>query len=496
MIVVQAKQLILLLDGTWNDADSGPCDTNVVRLRELINRSLSDDPAASGGTQFAASRTYDGDEIQRIVFYERGVGTGAFLDQIYGGAFGEGLSDNVRRAYKFLSWHYAPGDAIFIFGFSRGAYTARSLVGLIASAGLLKRGSCSEDLEAKAWAFYHTPINDRLPADFDALTPHVHDRDSFKITCVGVFDTVGSLGVPLPMFRRKNREIYGFNNVELGSITECALHAVAIDEHREPFEATLWRKPKFKAFTDEVTVEQVWFPGGHSDVGGGNIQERDRVTVKNGQRDRRNALDDITLDWMLKRVLAKYPNFPVRLEDRIIGGERYERVWESIDESWVEADQHNSRSLIYWFRPYVARAINNYAGPSTFWSRHAPLSFRGCFVGYDRHAEPIGEMVHISVLRRYGQRIFAAVPRRSYTPENVKAVLPYIAATYGITNEINLTRQILFVDWSGTPLDPDDPKNRKTIAGLFAERSTIRTHLDERTRQIRRNTMGPGNQTT
>jgi hypothetical protein len=104
--------------------------------------------------------------------------------------------------------------------------------------------------------------------------------------------------------------------------------------------------------------------------------------------------------------------------------------------------------------------------------------------------------VHISVLRRYGQRIFAAVPRRSYTPENVKAVLPYIAATYGITNEINLTRQILFVDWSGTPLDPDDPKNRKTIAGLFAERSTIRTHLDERTRQIRRNTMGPGNQTT
>ena len=305
-----AKRIILLLDGTWNDADVGPCDTNIVRLREIIGRSLdgssriapSNSPAAEHSTvQRVSGRTYLG-QTEHIVFYERGVGTGPLLDRIKGGSFGDGLSGNIRRAYKFLSFYYEPGDQIFVFGFSRGAYTARSLVGYIGSAGLLTRGNCTPVLEQKAWDYYRTDPNDRMPGIWAELTPLVHDRGAFRIACLGVFDTVGALGVPLPQFYRLNRESYEFHNVELSSITNVNLHALAVDEHRQPFAPTVWRKPKFKSFA--TTTEQVWFAGSHADVGGGYIEEvrRAETNIK--------ALDDITLDWMLKRVAHHFDGFP------------------------------------------------------------------------------------------------------------------------------------------------------------------------------------------
>jgi uncharacterized protein (DUF2235 family) len=133
------KRIILLLDGTWNDSDFGPSDTNIVRIREAIAQTLNartsrpairSDPAShDGGSGQEKVTPTTTNELQNIVFYERGVGTGAFLDRFFGGALGQGLSDNIRRAYKFLSFHYEDGDEVFVFGFSRGAYTARSLVG-------------------------------------------------------------------------------------------------------------------------------------------------------------------------------------------------------------------------------------------------------------------------------------------------------------------------------------------------------------------------------
>src|SRR5689334_450576 len=140
----QPKRIILLLDGTWNDADVGPIDTNVVRIRELLVKSLgvegSSDPTPEQTGQVLSR---DRMETQNFVYYERGVGTGPIRDRLKGGAFGNGLARNIRRAYKFLSFHYQPGDQIFIFGFSRGSYTARSLIGYIAAAGLLKREWCT-----------------------------------------------------------------------------------------------------------------------------------------------------------------------------------------------------------------------------------------------------------------------------------------------------------------------------------------------------------------
>jgi uncharacterized protein (DUF2235 family) len=121
------KRIILPLDGTWNDADVGPFDTNIVRLREIIAHSLD---TSSNSTQhetpalgnppakLVGGRTFQG-QTEHLVFYERGVGTGPFLDRIKGGSFGDGLSGNIRRAYKFLSFFYEQGDEVFVFGLSR-----------------------------------------------------------------------------------------------------------------------------------------------------------------------------------------------------------------------------------------------------------------------------------------------------------------------------------------------------------------------------------------
>ncbi|HET7384917.1 MAG TPA: DUF2235 domain-containing protein, partial [Pseudolabrys sp.] len=254
------------------------------------------------------------------MFYERGVGTGPLLDRIKGGSFGDGLAGNIRRAYKFLSYYYEKGDQVFIFGFSRGAYTARSLVGYIAAAGLLTREKCTPELESKPWDYYRTAPNDRTPGIWAELTSSVNDRNELRIDCLGVFDTVGALGVPLPQFYRINRDRYEFHNVELSSITNVNLHAVAIDEHREPFEATIWRKPKFKSFA--TVTEQVWFAGAHADIGGGYINEEDRL-----QKHPR-ALDDLTLDWMFKRLINYFPDFPFNAS-----------CWKMVAPDWAESLQ-------------------------------------------------------------------------------------------------------------------------------------------------------------
>src|SRR5829696_7265948 len=162
------RRIILLLDGTWNEDEIGGRRTNIVRIRDLVADSLDplDAAPAGGATHLPGSRaevsprTYAGRE--HLVLYQRGVGTGPF-DRLRGGGIGRGLDANIRRAYRFLSFHYLPGDEIFIFGFSRGAYTARSLTGYLGAVGLLRCDTCTPEREALAWSFYRTPPNDRLP---------------------------------------------------------------------------------------------------------------------------------------------------------------------------------------------------------------------------------------------------------------------------------------------------------------------------------------------
>jgi Uncharacterized alpha/beta hydrolase domain (DUF2235) len=441
-----AKRIILLLDGTWNDADVGPFDTNIVRLREIIARSLDTNPSAPlsqcdsppvGGatTKLVSGRTFQG-QTEHIVFYERGVGTGPLLDRIKGGSFGDGLSGNIRRAYKFLSFFYEPDDKIFIFGFSRGAYTARSLVGYIASAGLLKRENCTPELENKSWTYYRTDPNDRMPGIWTELTPFMNDRSALRIECLGVFDTVGALGVPLPQFYRVNRENYEFHDVNLGSITNVNLHALAIDEHREPFAPTVWRKPKFKSFS--TVTEQVWFAGSHADIGGGYIKEEQRVA------DHLKALDDITLDWMLKRVIKYFPDFPYD-----------QQTWKAVDTSWSSAPRHESRNGLYRFMRLAFRAIANRSLEATGWYQ--------INVGYDRHAESIGEMVHVSALERLG----ADDVGQPYDPLSLRVMLDVIQSTYDPGQVVASPMKI--VNWDGKILDSNIDADLATATILISD---------------------------
>lgn len=252
------KRICLLYDGTWNKRDS---QTNVYSMKEAI-----------------APRDADG--VEQLVFYDEGVGT-HWYDSIRGGLFGHGLSKNIRQGWQYLSEHYAPGDQIYVLGFSRGAYTARSLVGLIRKCGVLKKPS--RELVERA---YKDIYRDRSAAPDDAKpssfrAEHAH-ADRTDVQFIGVWDTVGSLGVPgnvLPF----SRGYYDWHDTELSSIVRNAFHAVAVDEHRKSFPATLWQeKPK-----PDQRVEQVWFPGAHANVGGG--YEGDR-------------LRHLALRWMQERA--------------------------------------------------------------------------------------------------------------------------------------------------------------------------------------------------
>lgn len=400
-----SKRIILLLDGTWNDIDSGPCDTNIVRMRELISNQLVRSSSRSQSNHDLGGKKvhgYSESGMEHIIYYERGVGTGAF-DRLRGGAFGDGLSRNIRHAYRFLSFWYEPGDEIFIYGFSRGAYTARSLVGYLAAAGLLRQDACSEELEQLAWRYYRSATSERMPAVWRRLTDYVHDRNELRVKLIGVFDTVGSLGIPLDFAWRLNRDEHGFHDVELSSITDVNLHALAIDEHRRPFEAALWRLPPFKKY--DTVVEQVWFSGAHADVGGGYIEEESRDPDT-------SYADDITLDWMIRRTKRFYPDFPLDID----------RGAEKVTDR-KPAAIHNSLRGVYLALPFALRSIANSKTGAKRWLYEREVS-------RDRHAHPIGEMIHISALERLLTEESRRQRGKNYNAPNLAKVIDWIQKTY------------------------------------------------------------------
>jgi hypothetical protein len=404
------RRIILLLDGTWNQDEIGENRSNIVRLRDLIADSL--DPldaarlpttkAASGFRSDVSPRTFADREY--VVFYQRGIGTGPF-DQMQGGGFGVGLDVNIRRAYRFLSFHYEPGDEICIFGFSRGAYTARSLTGYLGAVGLLRCATCTKARESLAWSFYRTPPNDRLPGVWKDLEPHVHPRELLRVACLGLFDTVGALGVPLQGLRKLNRQNFEFHDVELSSLVDIALHALAIDEHRRPFEASLWRRNKFKRTSG--TVEQVWFPGVHADIGGGyfNDEERDKADTR--------PLDDLALDWMIKRVCKHVADFPVT-----------DQVWISPPEQGDLDPEHNSLNWKYKFWRRAIRSIGNRPLQPSLIGR------RDVSVGHDPHTKAVNESIHIRAIRRLGTQSRIDQRTAMYAPVNLVSCLPDLRWLY------------------------------------------------------------------
>jgi len=263
------KRLVVCFDGTWNRPDDKGNSTNVVKIMRAIR------DAAEDGTQ-------------QVTFYDKGVGTGGPIDRFLGGATGRGVGENVRDGYRFLANNYVPGDEVYIFGFSRGAFTGRSLAGFIGACGLLDKHSMGELM--RTWEFYRTPPHKRSPteqAEIQGL-----GQGEIRIKCVGVWDTVGALGMPVESLKWMNRGKYAFHDTTLGANIDCALHAMAIDEKRGPFAPTLWQGPEGGHRDRDQIVEQVWFSGVHSNVGGSYEDA---------------GLSDLALDWMIKRVREHTP---------------------------------------------------------------------------------------------------------------------------------------------------------------------------------------------
>jgi uncharacterized protein (DUF2235 family) len=274
------RNLVVCSDGTWStpeDTEGGlPAPTNVVKLYNAV---------AELGVSTPQKK-----------YYHPGVGTeGSKLDRLVGGGMGKGLDDNIKSAYKWLATKYRANDHIFLFGFSRGAYTVRSLGGMISCCGLLDLSDpdlAPRDLWERvnrAFECYRDPDH-----DLGALSGWpFHNADgvgtapnSTQMHFIGVWDTVGALGVPDDLAFLNlidDPTEHEFHDTELGSTVSIARHALAIDEMRASFQPTLWTKWD----ADKTDVKQIWFPGVHGDVGGGYLER---------------GLSDAALLWMMEEA--------------------------------------------------------------------------------------------------------------------------------------------------------------------------------------------------
>jgi len=285
------KNIAVLLDGTWNTSDS-KLPSNVVKTAQLLT------PNNRSG-------------MAQVVYYDRGVGSvdvtiGKRINNWLGGAFGAGLMASIEDAYRFLCFNYAPGDRIFIFGFSRGAFGARSLGGLIRYCGILRKEEIGRVKEAVTLYKTDNPEDDAVAKAEDqsradarrflkfrrcySIPSPTSDYDrserlrgggdaALVIDYMGIWDTVGALGIPLglgsglaSLFNRR----YRFHDTSLSDMVRSARHAVAIDERRLTFNATLWdnidklneRVGSSALAAHARPYQQQWFPGDHGTVGG------------------------------------------------------------------------------------------------------------------------------------------------------------------------------------------------------------------------------------
>jgi uncharacterized protein (DUF2235 family) len=308
------RRLVVCCDGTWKAAESSTI-TNVTYMARAI--------APISGL----------DAATQVVFYDPGVGTGNFVDRFSGGAFGDGLDANIVDAYRFLVYNYSPGDQVFFFGFSRGAYTARSTVGMLRKCGLLKK--VHADRVGDAYGLYRkrndTPDGPRATRFRDDFC-----WPAFEVEFLGVWDTVGSLGIPLNGLRWFTRRDDQFHDTTLSRIVRRAYHAVAIDERRGAFKPTLWeRQPD-----SNQKVEQAWFTGVHSDVGG-------------GYEDR--GLANITFQWMAKRAYDAGLEFDHQYLEKELGVNLVQPS--VIDNKGYTGELHNSLTDIYLLMPRYTRVI-------------------------------------------------------------------------------------------------------------------------------------------
>jgi uncharacterized protein (DUF2235 family) len=262
------KRIVICADGTWNVRDQVPDmgktrhPTNVTKVaRAVLPR--------------------DAHGVDQVVFYHEGVGTSGGLDKYTGGAFGQGIENNIRELYRFIVYNYEPNDELYFFGFSRGAFTVRTLAGFMNLVGLVQKDddyyvpelySCYENNETPGtprWQKAYHNIKDALPCP--------------PIRFIGVWDTVGALGAPGFLGQLFNKKKYQYHDIGLHAAIQNAFQALALDERRKPFRPDVWVRPA--GWTGRL--QQAWFAGVHSNVGGGYAPD---------------GLANEALHWMVERA--------------------------------------------------------------------------------------------------------------------------------------------------------------------------------------------------
>jgi uncharacterized protein (DUF2235 family) len=347
------KRIIICCDGTWNRPDENkdglPVPTNVVKVASAIE-------------------PYDDKRVAQMLYYDTGIGTsGSLLQRLYDGATGSGLSRNILEAYEFLIRNYELGDELFLLGFSRGAFTVRSLAGLIRNCGILRVNAIG--MLPQAYKLYRSQSPATHPREKEAtLFRRSHSvSEIIPIKFIGVWDTVGALGNPLLLNGVLSRR-YRFHDTDLSSIISYAYQALAIDEKRRQFEPTLWhQQPQAK----NQRLEQVWFAGVHSNVGGGYPSTK---------------LSDIPLAWICEK--AKECGLAVgTIQMSPDSKEKPEESWKGL----------------YCFTPRLFRDINKAQKPDQWWKGFYNL-IRRPFRRDNKPEEKKGptlEKLHPSVIEKY-----------------------------------------------------------------------------------------------
>ncbi|MCW3479324.1 DUF2235 domain-containing protein [Neisseriaceae bacterium JH1-16] len=311
------KNILFCADGTWNgpgegdNTDSIPDPTNVLKLFLRLSGQDSLYGYRLASEQEREEKSGDGTPLQ-IAKYLHGVGdSNNLLVKALGGAFGSGLITRIVRGYTFISRNYLSGDRIFIIGFSRGAYTARALAGLISSQGLIDPQSIdlSDPNQAyqagtATWYLYRKEalgnnqnwldklenIVTYLPSFITRPAASIELIKNVPIQVVAVWETVGALGIPQYAGNDTRIDAFKFADTKLSTMVQESFQAIAIDEQRVDFTPTLW--------DPDPRVTQVLFCGAHADVGGG-------YPAMNNE----SGLSDITLEWMINTLLAKGVHF-------------------------------------------------------------------------------------------------------------------------------------------------------------------------------------------
>lgn len=297
--------IVICADGTWNRPEEDlekDFPTNVLKLARAIKP--------------------DTGELRQHVFYDWGLGS--YHSRISAGVTGVGIHKNIVDGYRYIIQNYAPGDQLYFFGFSRGAYTVRALSGLINNCGILKREDAQ--LITQAWKIYKSPTKTNHPKGKAARQFRAdYSHASRDIHFIGVWDTVGALGIPFSLMGLfdSHDEFY---DTKMGANVDIARHALAIDEKREDFAPTLWT-PR-----EGVDLEQVWFAGAHADIGGAYSPD------KNGTQ-----ASDTPLAWMLKEANAAGLITESHLHNRLTDG--------------VQGNIHQSRKHVYRFKRPLDRAL-------------------------------------------------------------------------------------------------------------------------------------------